>query len=74
MVKRGVQLLILAILVSANWQLGAQDACETNGPQWCCESYVCPIHYDLCALQGGTTGCYWDSGSGTCEMSPCELE
>jgi hypothetical protein len=72
MLKRGIQLLILAILVSVNWQLAARtDACEQNGPQWCCENIVCPNHYSYCYLAGGTTSCFWDEGSGTCEMTPC---
>jgi hypothetical protein len=68
MLKRGIQVLILAILVSVNWQLGAraveQDACETNGPQWCCENIVCPIELSLCILAGGSQmPCEWNGSN-----------
>jgi hypothetical protein len=70
MLKRGIQLLTLAILVSLNWQFDVQaDACEENGPQWCCTRIVCPTHQDLCALQGGTGPCSWDGSN--CNMLPC---
>jgi len=72
-IKRGIQLLILTVLVSVNWQLRAHtdapDACQDNGPRWCCENYVCPIHEDLCRMSGGVTSCVWDGSS--CSMMPC---
>jgi hypothetical protein len=71
MFKRGIQLLILAILVSANLQLEADEsACEIYGPQWCCENIYCPIAQDLCTMNNGTmTHCRWD---GTwCDAAPC---
>jgi hypothetical protein len=70
MLKRGIQVLILAILVSVNWQLEAKrDACEERGPEWCCENIACPIHEDLCELEGGTTSCDWDGEN--CDAKPC---
>jgi hypothetical protein len=71
MLKRGIQLLILAILVSVNWKLEARpDACEEEGPQWCCENIACPINSALCELQGGVPGeCKWDGTN--CHVEPC---
>ncbi len=72
--KRVLQLLVLGALVSVNWQVSAKanaDACEINGPEWCCENIVCPIHMDLCGMGGGGGGCYWDTTSQTCEITPC---
>lgn len=69
--KRGLQLLVVAGLVSVNWQLAArEDLCDDMGPQWCCENIACPINEDLCMLEGGeNTTCYW-TGS-YCEPGVC---
>jgi len=71
MFKRGIQLLILGILVSVNWQLEARpDACEDNGPQWCCQNIYCPIAEFLCDQGGGTMDhCRWDGTN--CDAAPC---
>jgi hypothetical protein len=72
MKKRVMQLLILAILVAVNPQLGAQTACETNGPEWCCENIYCPMAQGLCMLQGGEPmNCGWNAGTQLCEVEPC---
>lgn len=74
MLKRVIQLLVLVILFSVSRPTSAApriDACETNGPEWCCQNIYCGIAEALCTSQGGTMGCGWNSSTSLCDVTPC---
>lgn len=77
MLRRSIQLLSLALLLSVNSRVGASmplDACEDNGPQWCCEVIYCPIAESLCYDSGGEPGaCYWEPHEQLCKVEECDL-
>jgi hypothetical protein len=73
-IKRGIQVLVLAALVSVNWQLSARaDACQENGPEWCCENIACPQNEGYCMVDGGELDgdCGWDEGEERCDVPMC---
>ena len=70
--KRGIQIAIVAALVSINFQLAARTANdEQQSPEWYCVNIFCPINQDICSMSGGSMSCYWSSATDTCDFTPC---
>jgi hypothetical protein len=73
-IKRGIQVLVLAVLVSVNWQLAARGGgCGNMSPEECCEDIACPLNWSYCYLDGGELDgdCGWDEEEEFCDVPTC---